>query len=95
MFWYDVSFAPILALYNHVPKTVAVVHTSLEQLRAAMAEFTEFSNQRRYHDGIGDVRSANVNYGRREKILQRREEEKRQTLYEQFQWRSGFWKDTE
>jgi hypothetical protein len=42
MFWYDVSFAPILAIYNHVPKTVAVVHTSLEQLRAAMAEFIEF-----------------------------------------------------
>jgi len=32
-----------------------LVYTSPEQLRAAMAEFTEFYNHRRYHEGIGNV----------------------------------------
>jgi putative transposase len=63
-----------------------LVYTSVEQLRVAMAEFIEFYNQRRYHEGIGNVRPADVYYGRREEILRRREEQKRRTLYERIQY---------
>jgi putative transposase len=66
-----------------------LVYTSPEQLRAAMAEFIEFYNQRRYHEGIGNVTPADVYYGRRGQILQRREEQKRQTLYERFRYNLG------
>jgi putative transposase len=63
-----------------------LVYTSTEQLRAALREFIEFYNQRRYHEGIGNVTPADVYYGRREEILKRREEQKRQTLYDRFQY---------
>jgi hypothetical protein len=63
-----------------------LVYTSAEQLRAALTEFIEFYNQRRYHEGIGNVTPADVYYGRREEILKRREEQKRQTLYDRFQY---------
>jgi len=66
-----------------------LVYTSPEQLRAAMAEFIEFYNRRRYHEGIGNVTPADVYYGRREQILRRREEQKQQTLYERFQYNLG------
>jgi hypothetical protein len=36
-----------------------------------MAEFIEFYNQRRYHEGGGSVTPADVYYGRREQILRR------------------------
>jgi len=61
-----------------------LVWSSPEQLRAAIVEFIEFYNQRRYHEGIGNVAPADVYYGRREEILKRREEQKQQTLYERF-----------
>jgi hypothetical protein len=63
-----------------------LVWSSPEELRAAIAEFIEFYNQRRYHEGIGNVAPADVYYGRREEILKRREEQKRQTLYERFEY---------
>jgi putative transposase len=63
-----------------------LVYTSPEQLRAALGEFIEFYNYRRYHEGIGNVTPADVYHGRREEILRRREELKRQTLYERFQY---------
>jgi putative transposase len=66
-----------------------LVYTSPEALRAALAEFIEFYNQRRYHEGVGNVTPADVYYGRREEIFQRREEQKRQTLYERFQYNLG------
>ena len=65
---------------------ILLVYTSPEQLRAAMAEFIELYNHRRYHEGIGNVTPADVYYGRREEILKRREEQKQQTLYERFQY---------
>jgi len=61
-----------------------LVWTSPEELRAAIAEFIEYYNQRRYHEGVGNVTPADVYYGRREEILKRREEQKQQTLYERF-----------
>jgi putative transposase len=66
-----------------------LVYTSVEQLRAALAEFIEFYNQRRYHEGIGNVTPTDVYYGRREEILKRREEQKQRTLYERFQYNRG------
>src|SRR5258708_36277611 len=57
-----------------------LVYTSAEQSRAALREFIEFYNHRRYHEGIGNVTPSDGYYGRREEILKRREEQKRQTL---------------
>ena len=59
-----------------------LVWTSPEQLRAAIVEFIEFHNHRRYHERIGNVAPAEVYYGRREAILKRREEEKHVALEE-------------
>jgi len=56
----------------------------MEQLRVAMAQFIEFYNQRRYHEGIGNVTPANVYHGRREQILRRREEQKGSHLNNDF-----------
>ena len=66
-----------------------LVYTSPEQLRAAIAEFIEFYNQRRYHEGIGNVMPANVYHGRRKQILRRRDEQKSRTLQERFQYHLG------
>lgn len=46
----------------------------------ALAEFIEYYNQTRYHEGIGNVAPADVYYGRREEILRRREEQKQLTI---------------
>ena len=66
-----------------------LVYTSAEELRRALDAFIEFYNQRRYHEGIGNVTPTDVYYGRREGILKRREEQKQQTLYERFQYNRG------
>ncbi len=46
-----------------------LVYTSAERLGAALREFIEFYNQRRYQKGIGNVTPSDVYYGRREEIL--------------------------
>ena len=61
-----------------------LVYPVPEYLRRAIAEFIGFYNHRRYHEGIGNVAPADVYYGRRDGILQRREEQKRVTLEERF-----------
>ena len=63
-----------------------LVYLSPEELRRAIAEFIEFYNHRRYHEGIGNVAPADVYYGRRDGILKRREEQKRVTLEERFRY---------
>jgi len=45
-----------------------LIYTSPEQLRAALAEFIEFYNLRRCHEGVGNVMLADVHYWRREQI---------------------------
>jgi len=50
------------------------------QLERAIADFVEYYNFRRYHKALGDVTPADVLYGRREQILQRRKEVKAQTV---------------
>jgi putative transposase len=66
-----------------------LVYTSPEALREAMAEFIEFYNHRRYHEGIGNVTPADVYYGRREEILKRRKEQKQATLESRFRYNLG------
>jgi predicted nucleic acid-binding protein len=66
-----------------------LVYTSPEELRRALAEFIEFYNHWRYHEGIGNVTPADVYYGRGAEILKRREAQKQQTLQERFQYNSA------
>jgi len=66
-----------------------LVFTSPEALRAAIAEFIEFCNYHRYHEGIGNVTSADVYYGRQQEILKRRKDEKQETLDRRFQYNLG------
>ena len=50
------------------------------QLERAIAAFVDYYNFRRYHKALGDVTPADVLYGRRELILQRRKEVQAQTI---------------
>jgi transposase InsO family protein len=50
------------------------------QLERAIAGFVDYYNFRRYHKALGDVTPADVLYGRREQILQRRKEVQAQTI---------------
>ena len=45
-----------------------------------MAEFIEFYNYRRYHEGIDNVTPSDVCFGRREELFKRRQEQKQATL---------------
>ncbi len=66
-----------------------LVYSSPEALKRAMAEFIEYYNQRRYHEGIGNVAPADVSYGRREDILRRREEQKELTIQARLRYNLG------
>lgn len=44
------------------------------QLEQAIVDFVDYYNYRRYHKALGNVTPADVLYGRREQILQRRKE---------------------
>ncbi len=50
------------------------------QLDKAIADFVDYYNYRRYHKALGDVAPADVLYGRKEQILQRRKEVRIQTI---------------
>jgi len=50
------------------------------QLEKAIADFVDYYNSRRYHKALGDVTPADVLYGRRGQILQRRKEVRIQTV---------------
>ena len=50
------------------------------QLEKAIADFVDYYNYRRYHKALRDVTPADVLYGRRERILERRKEVRIQTL---------------
>ena len=65
------------------------VFTSPEARRAARAEFSAFDNQRRDHEGIGNLTPADVDAGRREEILKRRKEQKQVTIDARFRNNRG------
>jgi len=50
------------------------------QLERAITDFVDYYNYRRYHKALGNVTPADVLYGRREEILQRRKEVQIQTI---------------
>ena len=50
------------------------------QLEEAIADFVDYYNYRRYHKALGNVMPADVLYGRRKKIMQRRKEVQIQTI---------------
>jgi transposase InsO family protein len=66
-----------------------LVYTSPEALARALAEFIEYYNQTRYHEGIGNVAPADVYYGRREEILRRREKQKPLTIEARLRYNLG------
>jgi hypothetical protein len=51
---------------------------------AAMAEFIEFSKHRHYHEGIGNVTLADVDWGGRHEILKRRKGQEQGTIDARF-----------
>ncbi len=50
------------------------------QLDKAIVDFVDYYNYRRYHKALGDVTPADVLYGRRKEILERRKEVRIQTI---------------
>ena len=50
------------------------------QLEKAIADFVDYYNHRRYHKALGNVTPADVLYGRREEILERRKEVRIQSV---------------
>ena len=57
-----------------------VVYETPVALEQAVAAFVDHYNYRRYHEGVGNVTPADVYYGRRQAILERRREVKEKTL---------------
>ncbi len=60
------------------------------RLEQAIADFVDYYNYRRYHKALGDVTPADVLYGRREEILERRKEVQIQTINRRTDYNQGF-----
>ena len=56
-----------------------------EELYKALKDFVHYYNHRRYHKSLDNVTPADVYFGKREKILKRREKIKQQTLQQRRQ----------
>ncbi len=59
------------------------------QLERAIADFADYYNYRRYHKALGDVTPADVLYGKRKRILQRRKEVRLQTINHRRDYNQG------
>ena len=57
-----------------------VLHETPSVLEKAVAAFVDYYNHRRYQEGIGNVTPADVYYGRRDEIPERRKEVSKRTL---------------
>lgn len=57
-----------------------VVYETPTALELSVATFVDYYNNRRYHEGIGNVTPADAYYGRREEIRERRKEISKRTL---------------
>jgi len=51
-----------------------------EELNASLEKFVNYYNHQRYHESLDNVTPADVYFGKREKILQRREKIKTQNM---------------
>ena len=60
------------------------------QLEQAIADFVDYYNYRRYHKALGNVTPADVLYGRRDSILQRRKEVQIQTINRRREYNRDF-----
>ena len=58
-------------------------------LEKAIADFVDYYNYRRYHKALGNVTPADVLYGRREAIMQRRKEVQAQTISRRRNYNQG------
>jgi len=59
------------------------------QLELAIVDFVDYYNYRRYHKALGNVTPADVLYGRREEILERRKEVQIQTINRRREYNMG------
>jgi len=66
-----------------------LLYEAPSQLERAIADFVEYYNYRRYHKALGNVAPADVLYGRREQILQRRKEVQIQTINRRRDYNQG------
>jgi len=57
-----------------------LLYEAPSQLEKAIADFVDYYNYRRYHKALGNVTPADVLYGRREQIRQRRKEVQLRTI---------------
>jgi putative transposase len=57
-----------------------VVYETPSALERAVDAFVDYYNYRRYHEGIGNVTPADLYYGRRDEIVERRKEVSKRTL---------------
>jgi len=57
-----------------------LIYEAPSHLEQAIADFVDYYNYRRYHKALGNVAPADVLYGRREEILERRKEVQIQTI---------------
>jgi transposase InsO family protein len=64
-------------------------HELPSQLERAIADFVDYYNYRRYHKALGNVTPADVLYGRREEILERRKEVQIQTVNRRRDYNQG------
>jgi putative transposase len=62
------------------------VYTSPPQLREAIREFHPWYNHQRYHEALGNLRPADVYFGRAEQIRRRRRELQQQTLHQRWSY---------
>lgn len=60
------------------------IYTSPPQLREAIREFHPWYNHQRYHEALGNLRPADVYFGRAEEIRQRRRQLQQQTLQQRW-----------
>ena len=59
------------------------------ELETAIAAFVDYYNYRRYHKALGNVTPADVLYGRREQILERRKKVQAQTAQRRRHYNQG------